>query len=58
MNEENQCRVVGWLITAIAIGLLAVVAFTNSGCMQTMHGMASDIRSGATYVEDHTIDDK
>lgn len=58
MNMVTQCRAIQWIVVGIAIGILAVVALTNTGCMQTMHGLASDIRSGATYVEDHTIDDK
>ena len=42
---------------AIWIGVF-VLGFLVGGCMQTIHGMASDMRATATYVEDHTIDDK
>ena len=44
----------------LVVGILAVIliAWACAGCMQTIHGMSSDIRSAATYVESHTIDDK
>lgn len=35
----TQCRAIQWLIVGIAIGILAVVAFT--GC-QTTRGVAAD----------------
>ena len=55
MTEENQCRIVGWLIGAIAVGLLALVAF--SGC-QMVHGFALDVESAARYTADHTVADR
>ena len=43
----------------LAIGILTLIVLAwAAGCMQTIHGMSSDIRSAATYVESHTIDDK
>ena len=44
----------------VIVGLLALVlvGLCLAGCVQTIHGLSSDIRSAATYVEQHTIDDK
>ena len=44
----------------LLLGILAIIAIgvALAGCMQTIHGLSSDIRSAATYVEGHTIDDK
>ena len=45
-------KLVIWFALAFSGG------FAVGGCVQTIHGLSSDIRSAATYVEDHTIDDK
>ncbi len=45
-------KLVIWYVAVFFLGGLV------GGCMQTIHGMASDLRATATYVEDHTIDDK
>lgn len=47
-----------YLICLVLIVVLIVGMLICSGCMQTIHGMASDIRSASTYVEEHTVDDK
>ncbi len=38
---QTKCRAIQWIVIGIAIGILAVVAFTNSGC-QTTRGVAAD----------------
>jgi len=48
---QTQCRAIQWIIVGIGIGLLAVVAFTNSGC-QMVRGVAHDIGSVTNYVQD------
>ena len=37
----TQCRAIQWIVVGIAIGILAVVAFGNTGC-QTTRGVAAD----------------
>lgn len=49
-QEQKQCKMIGWIMTIVAIILLALVAI-NSGC-QTVRGMAHDVGSVTDYVQD------
>ena len=55
MREENQCKIIGWLILIISLAMLAAIA--ASGC-QMVHGAALDIESASRYVADHTVVDR
>lgn len=47
---QTQCRAIQWIIVGIAIGILAVVAFTGCG---TLTGFVDDCEDGITHARQH-----
>lgn len=49
MNDNTQCKIIGWVILVICLGLLAGIA--ASGC-QTVRGAAHDLGCVTDYVQE------
>jgi len=49
-DMQTQCRAIQWIVIGIAIGILAVVAFTGCG---TLTGVMDDTEDLITHARTH-----